>query len=50
MPSKSAIYVRISSDPRGLRAGIERQEEDCRALAASKGWGISEVYVDNDVS
>jgi site-specific DNA recombinase len=30
--------------------GVERQEQDCRALAAELGWEVAEVYVDNDVS
>ena len=29
---------------------MARQEADCRALAARKGWGVGGVYVDNDVS
>lgn len=30
--------------------GVERQIEDCQALAGSLGWPVAEVYVDNDVS
>ncbi|ADI07413.1 recombinase [Streptomyces bingchenggensis BCW-1] len=30
--------------------GIARQEEDCRALCARKGWEVIDVYSDNDVS
>jgi DNA invertase Pin-like site-specific DNA recombinase len=44
------VYCRISDDRTGLKAGVGRQEEDCRAVAARKGWGIGEVYIDNDVS
>ncbi|MDP9233097.1 MAG: recombinase family protein [Actinomycetota bacterium] len=50
MPKRAAIYVRISSDPNGLRAGVGRQEEDCRALAQQRGWDVVKVYSDNDVS
>lgn len=44
------IYCRISSDPTGERAGVQRQEADCRALAASHGWSVVRVYTDNDTS
>jgi DNA invertase Pin-like site-specific DNA recombinase len=50
MVKAAAIYARISSDPDGTRLGVERQIEDCQALAASLGWPVGEVYVDNDVS
>ena len=46
----AALYVRISSDPSGLRAGVDRQERDCRELAARRGWTVAGVYCDNDVS
>jgi site-specific DNA recombinase len=29
---------------------VARQEQDCRAVAAQRGWRIVGVYVDNDVS
>ncbi|SDS45880.1 recombinase family protein [Microterricola viridarii] len=45
-----AIYARISSDPSGQALGVARQLEDCRKLAAERGWGVAEEYVDNDVS
>lgn len=44
------IYVRISQDRAGAGLGVARQEDDCRALAASLGWDVLEVLVDNDVS
>jgi site-specific DNA recombinase len=50
MPRSAAIYTRISSDPDGTAQGVERQEQDCRALADELGWTVGEVYVDNDVS
>jgi site-specific DNA recombinase len=29
---------------------VQRQEEDCRALAAQLGWDVTRVHVDNDLS
>ena len=46
----AAVYARISSDPEGDRLGVTRQREDCEALAARKGWPVSEVYIDDDRS
>ncbi len=46
----ACIYVRISSDRGGTRAGVRRQLEDCRAWAKSHGATVAEVYEDNDVS
>ena len=47
---RAAIYLRISSDPTGQEAGVTRQEEDCRELAAALGWEVAEIYRDNDTS
>ncbi|WTB90855.1 recombinase family protein [Streptomyces cellulosae] len=44
------IYLRISDDREGGGLGVKRQEDDCRLLAASLGWKVVEVYVDNDVT
>ncbi|WP_081283522.1 recombinase family protein [Mycobacterium asiaticum] len=49
-PIKAGIYCRISEDKTGLRAGVERQEADCRELAARLGWHVVRVYTDNDIS
>ncbi len=46
----AAIYARISSDPEGTALGVGRQLEDCRKLAAERGWMVAEEYIDNDVS
>ncbi|MDP9265697.1 MAG: recombinase family protein [Chloroflexota bacterium] len=46
----AAIYCRISSDPTGEEAGVDRQRLDCQALAQRKGWPIIETYIDNDLS
>lgn len=47
---RAAIYCRISSDPTGLRLGVERQREDCEGLVLARGWTMAAVYEDNDVS
>jgi len=47
---RAGIYVRISDDRDGRGLGVARQEHDCRALAATRGWGVVEVFTDNDVS
>ncbi|WP_328620687.1 recombinase family protein [Streptomyces sp. NBC_00354] len=47
---RAVIYVRISQDRTGAHLGVDRQREDCEALAASKGWDVVETYVDNDIS
>lgn len=46
----AAVYARISSDPEGTALGVARQLADCQKLAAAKGWGVAEEYVDNDLS
>lgn len=50
MTSQVAIYVRISSDRTGEGAGVQRQETLCREYATAKGWTVSAVLIDNDVS
>lgn len=47
---RAGIYVRTSRDRRGLEAGVQRQEAECRALAAQLGWDVVEVFCDNDIS
>lgn len=46
----AAIYARISADVEGTGLGVARQLEDCRKLAADRGWSVGDEYVDNDVS
>jgi len=46
----AAIYARISVDIEGKSLGVQRQLEDCRKLAADRGWPVGAEYVDNDVS
>lgn len=47
---RAAIYARISEDRTGARLGVQRQLEDCRALAESRGMTIVEEFTDNDTS
>lgn len=46
----TVIYARISKDAEDRQAGVERQEADCRALAARLGLTVDEVFIDNDIS
>lgn len=47
---RAAIYVRISRDRVGAGLGVDRQEADCRDLAAHLGYKVVEIYRDNDLS
>lgn len=44
------IYVRISYDPSGREAGVERQEKECRDAILAMGKQVGEVFRDNDKS
>lgn len=46
----SAIYARISLDRDGLRAGVDRQIEDCTAELQRRGWRLVDSFVDNNTS
>jgi DNA invertase Pin-like site-specific DNA recombinase len=48
-PATTAVYTRISKD-RAQGAGVERQLDDCVALAKRRGWALAGRYEDNDVS
>ncbi len=50
MVKRAAIYARISDDRTSDAAGVTRQEQDCRALALSRGWTVVDLFVDNDIS
>ena len=41
---KAGVYTRISSDPSGQRAGVDRQRADCEAHCEARGWEIVEVF------
>jgi len=47
---EAGVYVRISDDRDGTEAGVRRQEADCRHLATSQGWTVTQVYRENDTS
>jgi site-specific DNA recombinase len=47
---RAAIYCRISQDRAGAGLGVERQREDCAALADRLGWNVVETFTDNDLS
>jgi DNA invertase Pin-like site-specific DNA recombinase len=47
---RAVIYTRISDDPNGTAAGVTRQEEQCRKLAADLGMTVVAVLPDNDIS
>lgn len=44
------VYARISDDREGRQNGVDRQERQCRALAAKNGDDITAVFVDDDRS
>lgn len=47
---RAVLYLRQSRDFTGDRDGVDRQREDCRRIAAERGWTIVREYVDNDRS
>ena len=50
MTDDAFIYCRISNDRTGEKAGVTRQETDCRAYAKQHNLNVLEVFTDNDVS
>lgn len=50
IPTRALIYCRISRDREGAGLGVERQREDCEALAKELGVEVVDVYKDNDLS
>jgi DNA invertase Pin-like site-specific DNA recombinase len=44
------IYVRLSLDQHGDELGVQRQADECKAFAESRGWTVREVIADNDIS
>lgn len=47
---RALIYSRISQDRNGAGLGVERQLQDCTALANRLGWDVVGHHRDNDVS
>lgn len=52
LPTRVAIYCRLSYAPDGSLEKVERQEADCRQLATRMGWPVSDglVFPDNSRS
>ena len=50
MTRRAAIYCRISRDKEGAGLGVDRQEQDCREVAARLAWEVVAVHADNDLS
>ena len=50
LPVRTAIYTRISLDSSGEGPGIQRQLDECLALADRLGWQVVARLSDNDVS
>lgn len=46
----AAIYTRISDDKEGRAHGVDRQLEDCQALAARSDLEVVATFKDNDIS
>lgn len=46
----SDLYLRLSEDKHGDTLGVQRQEEECRALAERLGLTVERVHTDNDIS
>lgn len=49
-PRRGATYARISQNRSGAHAGVTRQFEETRQLAADRGWDVVDEFVDNDIS
>lgn len=47
---RAAVYCRISDDRGGEGLGVERQRQDCVALAERNGWRVVHSFTDNDMS
>jgi len=48
---RAALLERISDDRDGRTLGVDRQDEDCRGLAATLHWPVVEPpYIENDTS
>jgi DNA invertase Pin-like site-specific DNA recombinase len=50
LPKKAGVYCRLSYAPDGSVEKVDRQEADCRALAARLGWSVSEAHIFKDNS
>lgn len=50
IPTRAIIYCRISRDREGAGLGVDRQREDCEALAKQLGVEVVAIHTDNDLS
>jgi site-specific DNA recombinase len=50
MPTKAAVYLRISLDQTGEKKAVARQREDALELIKKRKWTLHDVYQDNSVS
>lgn len=48
--TRAVLYLRISDDPTGLAAGVDRQRAECLRRAEREGLQVVAEYVDNDRS
>lgn len=48
--ARTALYLRISQDTSGQRAGVDRQRTECLEVAERLGLDVVAEYPDNDVS
>ncbi len=48
--TRCAIYLRVSLDATGEQLAVSRQREDCRKIAAARGWQVTGEFTDNSVS
>lgn len=47
---RAVLYLRISKDKAGDEHGVANQRADAERLAAARGYAVTAVYVDNDLS
>jgi site-specific DNA recombinase len=47
---RACVYTRISDDHTGQRLGVQRQLDECLALADRLGWEVVARFDDNDIS
>src|SRR5205809_493382 len=47
---RAGVYVRISMDREGRKAGVDRQSMDSVEKCERKGFTVADVYADNDTS
>ena len=50
MTTRAAIYLRISLDAAMDGLAIDRQRQDCEALAEQRGWDVVHTYIDQSIS